>query len=129
MIERIQDLPVTPAPPIAQSPTAAIATAVVGVTLRYTGRGPTRARAVIAGDTIVVTLRDTLTKAERTLTSNGRAGDARAMRRALNDTMRADLIAEIEALTGRTVEALLGDSLADPDVAVAVFLLHPQEDD
>lgn len=128
MIERTQDLPLTPVPPVVQSPTAAIANAVVGVMHRYTGRGPTRARAVIAGDTIVVTLRDALTKAERTLARNGRAGDARAMRRALHDTMRADLVAAIEGLTGRTVEALLGDSLAEPDVAVAVFLLHPQAD-
>ena len=108
---------------------AAISNAVVGLLHDYTGRGPTRARTTIGADTIVVTLRDSLTKAERTLAGRGQASEVLAMRRAFQDTMREDLVAAIEGLTGRTVEAFLSDNLHDPDVAVEIFLMNPRDGD
>jgi len=107
----------------------AISNAVVGLLREYTGRGPTHARTTIGPDTIVVTLRDSLTKAERTLACCGQAVEVLAMRRAFQNTMREELIAVVERLTGRRVEAFLSDNLHDPDVAVEVFLLHPAEAD
>jgi uncharacterized protein YbcI len=104
---------------------AAISNAVVGLLHDYTGRGPTHARTTIGPDTIVVTLRDSLTKAERTLADRGQALEVLAMRRAFQNTMRDELIAAVEALTGRTVEAFLSDNLHEPDVAVEIFLMSP----
>ena len=108
---------------------AAISNAVVGLLHDYTGRGPTRARTTIGADTIVVTLRDSLTKAERTLAGRGQATEVLAMRRAFQDTMRDDLVAAVEQLTGRTVEAFLSDNLSQPDVAVEIFLMNPADGD
>ena len=128
-------MPDSPAVPVAPDakPTgtlsAAISNAVVGLLHDYTGRGPTRARTTIGADTIVVTLRDSLTKAERTLADRGQSTEVLAMRRAFQDTMRSDLIAAIEALTGRTVEAFLSDNLHEPDVAVEIFLMNPHDSD
>ncbi|MDX6691643.1 MAG: hypothetical protein QOG15_3100 [Solirubrobacteraceae bacterium] len=110
-----------------RSLSAAISNAVVGLLHDYTGRGPTKVRTTIAPDAIVVTLRDSLTKAERTLAARGQSGEVLSMRRAFQDTMREDLIIAVQALTGRTVEAFLSDNLHDPDVAVEIFLLHPDE--
>lgn len=107
--------------------TAAISNAVVGLLRDFTGRGPTQARTTIGSDTIVVTLRDSLTKAERTLAERGQAIEVLAMRRAFQDTMREELVAAVEALTQRKVEAFLSDNLYDPDVAVEIFLLAPVE--
>ncbi len=112
-----------------QSLSAAISNAVVGLLHDYTGRGPTHARTTIGGDTIVVTLRDSLTKAERTLAHRGQALEVLAMRRAFQNTMRDEMIAAVQALTGRTVEAFLSDNLYDPDVAVEVFLMHHGDGD
>lgn len=111
----------------AGSMAAAISNAVVGLLHDYTGRGPTRVRTTIGGDAIVVTLRDSLTKAEKTLAARGQALEVLAMRRALQDTMRAELIAVVEQLTGRGVEAFLNDNLHDPDVAVEIFLMQPSD--
>jgi uncharacterized protein YbcI len=108
---------------------AAISNAVVGLLHDYTGRGPTHARTTIGPDTIVVTLRDSLTKAERTLASRGQALEVLAMRRAFQNTMKDDLIAAVERLTGRTVEAFLSDNLHEPDVAVEIFLMSRGETD
>jgi uncharacterized protein YbcI len=102
---------------------AAISNAVVGLLRGYTGRGPTHARTMISPDTIVVTLRDCLTKAERTLADSGQALEVLAMRRAFQSMMRDELIAAVEALTGRSVQAFLSDNLHDPDVAVEIFLM------
>jgi uncharacterized protein YbcI len=108
---------------------AAISNAVVGLLHDYTGRGPTHARTTIGPDTIVVTLRDSLTKAERTLAQRGQALEVLAMRRAFQNTMRDDLIAAVERLTGRSVEAFLSDNLHEPDVAVEIFLMSRVESD
>ena len=129
-------MPDSPAAPVAPRPSnakptgtlsAAISNAVVGLLHDYTGRGPTRARTTIGADTIVVTLRDSLTKAERTLADRGQSTEVLAMRRAFQDTMRNDLVAAVEALTGRTVEAFLSDNLHEPDVAVEIFLMQPHD--
>jgi uncharacterized protein YbcI len=108
---------------------AAISNAVVGLLHDYTGRGPTHARTTIGPDTIVVTLRDCLTKAERTLAEHGQAVEVLAMRRAFQNTMRTELIGAVELLPGRTVEAFLSDNLHDPDVAVEIFLMSRADGD
>jgi len=122
------DAQVAPGKPVG-SLSAAISNAVVGLLHDYTGRGPTHARTTIGPDTIVVTLRDSLTKAERTLAQRGQAVEVLAMRRAFQNTMRDDLIAVVERLTGRTVEAFLSDNLYEPDVAVEIFLMSRIEGD
>jgi uncharacterized protein YbcI len=111
-----------------RSTAAAISNAVVGVIHDYTGRGPTRARTTISGDMVTVTLRDSLTKAERTLADNGYAAEVLAQRRLLHHTMREDMITAVQTLTGRAVEALLNDNLPDPDIAVEIFLLERADD-
>jgi len=83
------------------------------------GRGPTHARTTIGPDTIVVTLRGSLTTAERTLAQSGQDLEVLAMRRAFQNTMRDDMITVVEQLTSRSVEAFLSDNLYDP-VAVEI---------
>jgi uncharacterized protein YbcI len=107
-----------------RSVAAAISNAVVSVMHDYTGRGPTRARTTMSPDMVTVTLRDSLTKAERTLADNGYAAEVLAQRRLLQHTMREDMITAVQTLTGRTVEAVLNDNLPDPDIAVEIFLLE-----
>lgn len=119
----VPDVPEVPGTPVG-SLSAAISTAVVGLLQKYTGRAPTHACTTIASDMIVVTLRDCLTRAERMLAAHGQAHHALAMRHAFQNVMRDELIAVVEALTGRTVEAFLSDNLDDPDIAVEVFVMH-----
>ena len=120
------DSPIEPVP-TAGALSAAISNAVVGLLHDYTGRGPTHARTRVSGDTVIVTLRNSLTKAERTLAECGQAAEVLAMRRAFQNTMREDLITAVQRLTGRVVEAFLSDNLHEPDVAVEIFLLVPAD--
>lgn len=93
----------------------------------YTGRGPTKAWASIDGELISVVLRDTLTKGERSLVSDGRGQLVLDMRKAYQSTMREELVAGVERISGRKVIAFLSDNHIDPDIAVESFVLEPRE--
>jgi uncharacterized protein YbcI len=103
--------------------TAAISTAVVHVFSQYTGRGPTKARTTIDGELVVVILRDGMTKGERALVIGGREDEVLQLRRAFQDNMRHDLVAVIERLTERHVEAFMSANHTNPDAGAEIFLL------
>jgi uncharacterized protein YbcI len=103
----------------------AIASMVVQVLREYTGRGPTRSRTYLNDELISVVLRGTLTRAERALVADGKSDLVLSNRKAFQGIMRADLVAGVEALTGRTVIAFLSDNSIEPDIKVKSFLLAP----
>lgn len=105
----------------------AISNAVVRVMRDYTGRGPTQAHTVINDNVVIVVLRDTLLKAERSLVNDGQGEAVMSMRRRFQATMRDELVAAVTEQTGRKVEAFLSDNVIEPDVAVEIFVLEPRE--
>ena len=100
-----------------------ISTQVVALFKEYTGRGPTRCRTTIRENLVVCLLEDTLTKAERRLVEDGKVENVRALRRAIQDTMDADLRAVVEQATGRRVIAFMSSNHIDPDFMAEVFVL------
>ena len=94
----------------------------------HRGRGPTTGRAFFRHDTVVVTLNDTMTRAEHTLASRDGSELVLVARRQLRAAMRDALVASIEELTSRRVLAHLGDDHLDPDLAVEVFVLDGDVD-
>ena len=92
----------------------------------YTGRGPTQARAYVNRDAITVVLHDTLTKGERRLVSDGHPTTVLQTRSLFQEMMRAELVASVEDLSGRTVVAFMSANHIDPDMAVETFVLEPQ---
>ena len=107
------------------SAAAQISNLVVQQLRAYTGRGPTKAWTSIDDEVITVVLRDSLTQGERSLVSDGRVQLVLETRKAYQDTMRTELVAGVERITGRTVNAFLSDNHIDPDVAVETFVLTP----
>ena len=105
---------------------AAIANSVTRLHKEYTGHGPTSARTVIDGDLVAVTLRNGLTPAERRLIDNGRTELVMRLREEFHATMYYDLVVVVQALTGRTVSALLSVHTIEPDTTVHTFVLDPQ---
>jgi uncharacterized protein YbcI len=121
-------VPNDPAPSTGERPAggqllAAICNAVVRIQREYLGRGPNKARASIREDTIVVTMQDTLTKAEQKLVADGRQEDVIRIRRSFQRTMRGDIVEAVEELTGRRVVAFMSDTHIDPDLACEVIVL------
>jgi uncharacterized protein YbcI len=106
----------------------AVARSAVRIYGRYLGRGPTKARAFMRQDTVVVLLSDSMTTGERTLVEHGDTARAAQMRRLLHETMRQDLVAAVEDHTGRAVRALLSDYHPASDLAAHLFLLDGDAD-
>lgn len=87
------------------------------------GRGPTKSFAFHHGTIVVAVMEEALTRAERSLASNGEREAVLAMRRLFQRTMRDALTASVEKLTGRNVVAFLSDNHLDPEMAVEIFVL------
>ena len=116
--------PATRQRPLGADLNAAITRAVVRHHRVETGRGPSRARAFYRDDVIVVLLEDLMSKAERRLVARGKDDAVTQLRQALQDSLREDMVAVIERLTGIRVRAFMSGNHLDPDVAVEVFVLE-----
>ena len=110
----------------ARSANSELCDAVVRLLREYTGRGPTKARATINGDSVMIVLGDTLTRGERRLAETGKADRVLALRHDFQMVMREELIGAVEDATGRKVIAFMSQNHIDPDLAVEVFILEPQ---
>jgi uncharacterized protein YbcI len=111
------------------SPGVAISNAAVRLTREYTGRGPTKAKTTITEDLVVVVMRDTMLRAERSLADHGDQQLVVDMRRRFQEAMREDYVATVEGIVGRRVLAFMSDNHIDPDLAVEVFVLEPRKAD
>jgi uncharacterized protein YbcI len=107
----------------------AISNEAVRLIADYTGRGPTKARTVINGDWVFITLQDILTKGERRLADNGHREAVLATRKSYQYVMREELEATVTRNIGRNVIAFMSENHIKPDVAVEVFLLEPATDE
>lgn len=101
----------------------AIANLVVGLYADQLGRGPTKVRVYLREEVVVCLLRDTMTKAERTLVSGGREETVHQMRSDFQETLRPELAKGVERLTGRSVIAFFSANRLEPDMAAELFVL------
>jgi uncharacterized protein YbcI len=113
---------------VEQSVPAQISDLVVQHMHACTGRGPTRAWTSIDRDLVSVVLRDLLSTGEHSLISDGRRQLVLDMRQAFQQTMREDLIAGVERLTGRAVIAFMSANHLEPDFAIESFVLEPDDE-
>jgi uncharacterized protein YbcI len=68
-------------------------------------------------------MQDTMTRGEATLVADGQHEAVLQMRARFQRTMEAELVAEVEALTGCEVVAFLSDNHLDPDLEAELFIL------
>ena len=114
------------------SPTGVVASTISNAAVRllneYTGRGPTKAKTTISGDLVVIVLGEVMTKAERSLATNGQADVVLDMRHRFQLAMRDDLVAAVEMATERKVIAFMSGNHIEPDTAAEIFVLEPLTD-
>ncbi|MEA2194220.1 MAG: hypothetical protein QOG42_654 [Solirubrobacteraceae bacterium] len=113
-----------------QSILSSISSEMVRIYKDQFGRGPTRTRTNWSGsDTIVVTLEETFTPAERRLREMGEHERLRDLRLLFQYAESARFCEPVERLTGRTVRAFVSGMDTVADVATELFVLHPAGDD
>jgi len=104
----------------------AISSGMVAIYKEHLGRGPTKAQTTIQENMVVTVLQDSLTKAEQTLAAVDGARTVRELRRRMQDAMATDMTRLIETTLYREVRCLLSDHSPDPDYAVEVLILSPE---
>ena len=97
-----------------------IGNAMVQLLSRRAGRGPTKVKTTVTGEFVVVTMRDWLTAAEKSLVDEGHGALVVDARAALSAGMRGEATTVVEEATGRRVAAFL--SAHDPDQNLAVMM-------
>jgi uncharacterized protein YbcI len=105
---------------------AAISNAIVRIHARSYGRGPTKARTVMGDDYAMCILENIYTPAERTLIDGGRFPQVFDMRGTFQEIAREEFVAVVEEITRKRVRAFFSQVHQDPDIAVEVFLFHPE---
>jgi uncharacterized protein YbcI len=93
------------------------------------GRGPTKARSAWAGpDTVICTLEDSLTAAERNLAKLGEHQRLRDVRMFFQHANEGEFTEAVERVTGRKVRAFVSGIDTHEDVSSEVFYLEPAAD-
>lgn len=111
------------------SQAAAISNAMVAIQRDYLGRGPTKVRTSLRDNTVVILMEDTLTRAERSLVNDQKAEMVLNTRASFQATMKSDIVAAVERLTGRTAVAFMSTNHVDPDLACEIIVLAPESDE
>jgi uncharacterized protein YbcI len=93
------------------------------------GRGPTRARSGWADrDTLICTLEDSLTPAEKNMAKLGEHQRLRDVRMFFQHASEREFTEAVEKTTGRKVRAFVSGIDTHRDVSSEVFYLVPQQD-
>jgi uncharacterized protein YbcI len=117
----------------ADAPTAApmmvLSNEMVRLYKNLFGRGPTRARANYAGpDTVLCTLEESLTPAERSLVAMGEHQRLRDVRLFFQHARERDFRDAVERITGRKVRGFVSGMDTHEDIAAELFYLEPDDD-
>ncbi|HEX8649189.1 MAG TPA: DUF2294 domain-containing protein [Thermoleophilaceae bacterium] len=113
--------------PEGQPVTAAVSNAMVKLYKEQFGRGPTKTRTAFAGpDTLLCTLQDSLTPAERNLVKMGENQRLRDVRMFFQYASEDEFRGTVEQITGRKVWAFISGIDVCEDVSVEIFYLEPE---
>jgi uncharacterized protein YbcI len=106
-----------------------ISTEMVRLYKRVFGRGPRRALTHFAGpNTIICTLENSFTPAERAMAEMGEHQRLRETRLMFQHAREGDFRETVERITGRRVRAFISGTDTIEDVSCEVFYLEPDGD-
>ena len=119
---------VEPEPARGNSVLSEVSNEIVRLYKELFGRGPTRARAAFAGpNTLVVTLEDTMTPAERSLVEMGEHQRLRDVRLFFQHARADDFREVVERLTGRRVRGFVSGIDTVVDISSEIFYLEQEQ--
>jgi uncharacterized protein YbcI len=104
-----------------QSLPAKISTEVVRTLKDSFGKGPLKAKSYLLDDFLIVVMRGGITVAEQTMLDRGHGDLVRNFRQTYQNELGGELVAKVEALTGRKVVIYQSQILFDPHVVMEIF--------
>ena len=103
-----------------------VSNAMVRIYKELLGRGPTKARTSYAGpDTMVATIENSLTPAERNMVVLEEHQRVREIRMFFQHAAEQDFVDAVEQITGRKVRAFVSGMDTSQDVSSEVFYFEP----
>jgi len=101
----------------------ALANAMVGLKKQYYGKGPSRARAYLMDEYVVIAMEGGLTRSEETLLAAGQAEVVRTYRLTFQEIVTQTTTSVVEELTGRKVLSYHSQIVFEPTRAFEIFVL------
>jgi uncharacterized protein YbcI len=106
-----------------------LSNATVRLYKEHFGRGPTKARTLFAdNNTLLITLEDSLTPAERRLAEMGEHQRLRDTRLFFQHATEQEFRDTVERITGRTVIGFVSGIDTQEDISCEIFYLKPEAD-
>jgi uncharacterized protein YbcI len=100
---------------------AKVSTEVVRTLKDSFGKGPLKAKSYLLDDFLLVVMRGGVTVAEQTMLDRGHGDLVRRFRQTYQNEVGDELVAKIEALTGRKVVNYQSQILFEPHIMMEVF--------
>jgi uncharacterized protein YbcI len=113
--------PVSTSAPPEQGMLAKVSTEVVRTLKDSFGKGPLKAKSYLLDDFLLVVMRGGVTVAEQTMLDRGHGDLVRRFRQTYQNEVGDELVAKIEALTGRKVVNYQSQILFEPHIVMEVF--------
>jgi uncharacterized protein YbcI len=120
---------VNPSAPPGQGLLSRISTEVVRTLKDSFGKGPLKAKAYMLDDFLLVVMRGGVTVAEQTMLDRGHGDLVREFRQTYQNEMGDELVAKVEALTGRKVVNYQSQILFEPHIVVEMFFFDDTADE
>jgi uncharacterized protein YbcI len=108
---------------------AALSNAVVSIHKQFYGKGPTKARAHLTHDLVVVVLDGGFTRGEHTLSDHGYEREVLQSRMAMQSSVEAEFRTAVETILGRPVRSFMSANDPGNDLQAEIFVLYPVDDD
>jgi uncharacterized protein YbcI len=105
----------------------AISRTVVALLKEHLGRGPIKAKAYLHDDWVLVLMYNGHTTVEETLGAHGEQLSVASQRVKASEAIREQLVAVVEAETGRMVIGFMSSSQQDPSLLSLVFVLDSSD--
>ena len=116
------------APPV-QGLLSKISTEVVRTLKDSFGKGPLKAKSYMLDDFLLVVMRGGVTVAEQTMLDRDHGDLVREFRQTYQNEMGDELVAKVEALTGRKVVNYQSQILFEPHIVVEIFFFDDTADE
>ena len=114
----------SPGQPAEQGLLSRISNEVVRTLKDSFGKGPLKAKSYMLDDLLLVVMRGGVTTAEQTMLDRGHSDLVRTFRQAYQNEMGDELVAKVEALTGRNVVNYQSQIMFDPHIVVEMFFFE-----
>ena len=98
-----------------------LSTEMVRAQKKYFGRGPTRTKAYMLDDFLLIVMRGSQTQAEQTMVQFEREDLVREFRQQFENEMTSRLVGMVEEITGRKVLGYQSQILFEPEAVIEIF--------